>query len=299
MNQLAGKVAIVTGGASGIGAALAEELALRGCEVVIADRQLDLARTIEERIHNRGGKAISVELDVRDFRAFERLAKDTVARARRIDFLFNNAGIAIGGEVEFLDPEDFDDTFDVNLRGVAYGIQAVYPVMLKQRSGHIVNTASVAGLVAAPANSAYCATKHAVVGLTKTLRMEAKRHGVRASVLCPGAIRTPILTGGRFGRVKAQNVSEATILKQWERTKPMAPSVFAKKGLDALMKNEPIIVFPRWWKAFWYIDRISPSLSMFVWETLHKRIRRELEADGMTFVKRERTTNGHGEVRAS
>jgi NAD(P)-dependent dehydrogenase (short-subunit alcohol dehydrogenase family) len=100
MNQLQGKVAIVTGGASGIGSALAEELALRGCEVVLADRQLDLARKVEERIHDRGGKAVSVELDVRDFKEFERLAKDTATRTRRIDFLFNNAGIAIGGELE-------------------------------------------------------------------------------------------------------------------------------------------------------------------------------------------------------
>jgi short-subunit dehydrogenase len=187
----------------------------------------------------------------------------------------------------------------VNLRGVAYGIQAVYPIMVKQGSGHIVNTASVAGLVSAPANGAYCATKHAVVGLTKSLRMEAKRHGVRASVLCPGAIRTPILTGGRFGRVKMQGVTEANIMKQWERAYPMAPAEFAKKSLDQVMANKPIIVVPSWWKAFWYIDRISPSLSMFVWERLHARVRRELEADGATFVRKEKTTNGHGEARAS
>src|SRR5262249_14787122 len=113
----------------------------------------------------------------------------------------------------------------------------------------------------------------------------------------PGAIRTPILTGGRYGRVKAQGMTEANIMKQWQKTNPKDQCVFTKKALDAALKNEPIIDFPNWRKAFCYIDLISPSLSMVDWETVHERIRKELEADCVTFVRKEKTTNGHGEAR--
>jgi NAD(P)-dependent dehydrogenase (short-subunit alcohol dehydrogenase family) len=285
---LAGKVAIVTGGASGIGRALSEELAARGCEVVVADRQMDLAREVAAKIHDRGGSAIAVELDVRDLEAFERVARDTVARSRTVDFLFNNAGIGVGGEMASYDPEDWDDVIDVNLRGVAHGIQAVYPIMIGQRSGHIVNTASVAGLIAPPHNGSYTATKHAVVALTKSLRMEAVRHGVRASVLCPGVIRTPILTGGRFGRTKLEGATESLILKQWERARPMTPDVFARKAVDRVLANQAIVVVPGWYKAFWYLERLSPDLSMALWRRILDRTRAELEASGVTFQGRKK-----------
>jgi NAD(P)-dependent dehydrogenase (short-subunit alcohol dehydrogenase family) len=270
---------------------LSEELAARGCEVVLADRQIDLAREVEKSVREQGGKAVAVELDVRDLEAFERVARDTVARSGHIDFLFNNAGIAVGGEVDTYAPEDFDDVFDVNLRGVANGIQAVYPVMITQRSGQIVNTAAMAGLVAAPGMGSYTATKHAVVALSKALRMEAHRHGVRVSVLCPGAIRTPILTGGRFGRMKLEGAaSDASVLKQWERAHPMAPEVFAQRAIDRVLANDAIIVLPRWWKAVWYLDRISPTLSMGLWRRLNERMRAELESEGLTYTRRKKPT---------
>jgi len=281
--KLAGKVAIVTGASSGIGRALSEELALRGCEVVLADRQLDLAHEVARGILNLGGKATAVELDVRDLPGFERVAKETVNRSRRIDFFFNNAGIAVGGEMASYAREDFDDVFDVNLRGVAYGIQSVYPIMLAQRSGHIINTASVAGLVATAGAGSYTAAKHAVVGLSKALRIEAGRHGVRVSALCPGAIRTPILSGGRYGRIRIPGATKESVLKQWERTRPMAPDVFARKVIDRVIANDPIIVVPGWWKALWLLDRLSPTLSMMLARRMHDDLRKNLEKDGVRF----------------
>lgn len=271
------RVAIVTGGASGIGRAIAAELALRGAEVVIADRQIELAREIASEIAKNGGRASAHELDVRSAEAWAALAEETHERTGRIDYLFNNAGIGVGGEMRDYDLEDWDDVFDVNLRGVAYGIQAVYPRMIAQRSGHIVNTASVAGLVAAPEGS-YTATKHAVVGLSKALRIEARRHGVRVSVLCPGVIRTPILSGGKFGRIKMRGVSDAQILRLWEKMRPMAPAELARRTLRALERDEAIIVIPRWWKIFWLIERVSPEASIALWSGLLARMRRELGA---------------------
>lgn len=277
---LADRVAIITGGASGIGRALGEELAHRGCEVVLADRQHALAQEVAKGIVDRGGRATAVELDVRSMPSFQAVADEVKGRAGRIDYLFNNAGIGVGGEMETYAPEDWDDVIDVNLRGVAYGIQAVYPTMRAQRSGHIINTASVAGLVPSPSEGSYTATKHAVVAMSRALRVEAETHGVRVSVLCPGPIRTPILTGGVFGRLNAEGLSEEAILKMWEKLRPMPPEELARQTLDAVARNEAIIVVPRWWKAFWYLDRLSTRLSERLSRAMLKRMRADFEATG-------------------
>jgi len=274
----AGKVAIITGGASGIGAALSKELARRGAEVVVADRQIDLAESVAVAIRAGGGKATAAELDVRSFPSMTRVVTDTVTRSGAVDYFFNNAGIAVGGEMDSYKQSDWDDVIDVNLGGVTHGIQAVYPVMVRQRSGHIVNTASMAGLVCGAGEGSYAATKHAVVGLSKALRIEAKRHDVRVSVLCPGAIRTPILTGGKFGRLNFTGVSDEKILEMWAMLRPMDVDVFARKAARAVARNDAIIVLPRWWKAFWYIERLSPEISMKLWETLLVRMRSDLAA---------------------
>jgi NAD(P)-dependent dehydrogenase (short-subunit alcohol dehydrogenase family) len=272
---------MVTGGASGIGAALAKGLAGHGAEVVLADRQIALARTVVETIRASGGRAQACELDVRDAKAFAALASETQSRAGRVDLLFNNAGIGVGGEMHTYSARDWDDVFDVNLRGVAYGIQAVYPIMIRQGAGHIVNTASMAGLITSTCGGSYAATKHAVVGLSKALRVEARSHGVRVSALCPGAIATPILTGGKFGRMNATGLSDAKILEMWATFRPMDADVFAGKVLRAVATNEGIIVVPSWWKAFWYLERLSPDLSFKVWGALLDRMRAEMVAAGV------------------
>jgi NAD(P)-dependent dehydrogenase (short-subunit alcohol dehydrogenase family) len=280
-----GKVALVTGGASGIGRALGEELSQRGAEVVLADRQIELAEEAARGIRERGGAARAAELDVRSLPAWEALAAETRSRSGHIDYLFNNAGIGVGFEMANGDPEDWDDVIDVNLRGVAWGIQAVYPDMARRGSGHIVNTASIAGLLPSAGEGSYAATKHAVVGVTKALRVEGERYGVRASVLCPGAIRTPILTGGRYGRLKIGNVATDDIMRIWERMRPIPPDELSRKTLDAVQRNEAFIVIPGWWKAFWYLERLSPSLSLRLWTAVFERVRAELIAKGATFEK--------------
>lgn len=285
-SPFAGRVAIVTGGASGIGAALGSELARQGAVVVLADRQLELAEQVAARIHEGGGRAEAIAVDVRELASIERVVESTKSRHGRIDLCFNNAGIAVGGELDTYSQRDWDDVFDVNLRGVAYGIQAVYPVMIRQRSGHIVNTASMAGLVGAPAEGSYAAAKHAVVGVSKTLRLEAKRHGVRVSVLCPGAIRTPILTGGKFGRLNMHGLSDEKVLEMWSLMRPMPADEFARRALRAIARNEAIIVVPGWWKAFWYLERVSPELSASVWGRILERMRKQIADAGATPVTR-------------
>src|SRR5580704_12630057 len=131
-----GKVAIVTGGASGIGAALCRALGARGADVVVADRQTARAEGVAQHIRAAGGRATSAELDVRRHESMASVVADTERRAGRVDLFFNNAGIGVGGEMDTYAPRDWDDVFDVNLRGVAYGVQAVYPVMIRQGAGH-------------------------------------------------------------------------------------------------------------------------------------------------------------------
>lgn len=268
--------AIVTGGASGIGRALAEALAKQGCEVILVDLQIELAEKVASGIRSAGGKAEAVEIDVTDFPAVEQLVQETVRRTGRIDYLFNNAGIVIGGGVNLYSIEDWNQILDVNLRGVVNGIQAVYRVMMTQGFGHIVNTASMAGLMPGPGNVAYTTTKHAVVGLSKSLRIEAEPMGVRVSVICPGAVRTPILIGGgRYGKMLIDIPSEK-MERLWERVKPMPPNVFAQKVLKSVVKNKAIIIVPTWWKIFWWINRLSPSLGMWLSRRQLQQMQKEL-----------------------
>ena len=240
-----GSVTVITGGASGIGRALGQELAQRGAgEIVIADLQNNLAEEAAEVIRRAGSRATVVPLDVRDDDAVERMFADVQKKSGRIDYVFNNAGTGVMGETHLLEKRDWDLTIDINVGGVVNVIRAVYPRLVAQGFGHIVNTASMAGLVGSPFLSAYVATKHFVVGLSKSMRVEASAHGVRVSALCPGAVKTPLLTGGSIGR-SIYEMSEERKLAWWARFRPGDVNVFAKQTLDLVAKNESIIVLPK------------------------------------------------------
>ncbi len=273
-------VAIVTGGASGIGRALGEELAKRGCEVVLADLQFELAEEVASGIRDAGGRAEAQKLDVTDFSTVERLIQETAECTGRLDYMFNNAGIGIAGPVSLYTIEDWNQIIDVNLRGVVNGVQAAYQIMLNQRFGHIVNTAALVGLMPSTGICSYSATKHAVVCLSKILRAEAVTEGVRISVLCPGFIRTPILEGGgKYGKMlmELSLEQERDLRDLAEKFKPMSPNIFARKALDAIAKNKAIIIIPSWYRLVWWIERLSPSLTLFLLRKAHQAMRKRLE----------------------
>ena len=254
--------AIVTGAASGIVRGLVEELAKRGCEIVLADLQMESAEEIASAINASGGRATAAEVDVVSFSELEKLVTETVRRTGRLDYMFNNAGIAISGNVSHYSIEDWNQILEVNLHGVINGVQAAYQVMMNQGFGHIVNTASFAGLVPSPGNVAYASTKHAIVGLSNSLRAEAAMLGVRVTVLCPSFVRTAILEdGGKFGRslVDLSPDQKRRVLESYEEFKPMPPNVFAAKSLDLIAKNEAIVVLPSRWKIIWLFCRLFPS----------------------------------------
>jgi NAD(P)-dependent dehydrogenase (short-subunit alcohol dehydrogenase family) len=268
-----GAVVVISGGASGIGAALARALAGGGATVVLADRDLDGAARLAAELP----RAEAAALDVRDASAFDALLAGVMERHGRLDYLFNNAGTGVGGEVRSYDLDDWRYLVEVNLMGIIHGVQAAYRRMIEQGFGHIVNTASMAGWMASPFGTVYCATKHAVVGLSRSLRIEARDYGVRVGVLCPGVIRTAILVdAGRYGRAKIDLPAEKQ-LAMWERLRPMDADRFAAQALVHVARNRSIIVVPAWWRLVWWLNRLSPSLADWLGAFGYRSAKADLE----------------------
>jgi len=259
LRTFAGGVALVTGGASGIGAALGRELAQRGALVVLADRDGDDARAEAARITASGGRAQGVPLDVRDASAVAAVVADAAFRHGRIDYLFNNAGIAVGGEAKDLDLEDWRYAVEVNLMGVVHGVQAAWPRMLEQGFGHVINTASMAAFLPTPMAAAYAATKSAVFALSRALRLEGACRGIRVSVLCPGVVRTPILDGGRHGRLR-NFIPTRTLQALNERLHPMDVGTFARRALEDVARNRGVIIHPGFWRVLPLLNGLAPWL---------------------------------------
>lgn len=257
MNTFTNKTVFITGGGSGIGRALAILLASRGALVCVADINLAAARNVSEEC---GNSAIAVSVDVSDASALKASIESFTADHGRLDYIFNNAGIGIGGETDEIPISAWRHIVDINVFGVLNGVLAAYPIMVEQGFGHIINCASLAGLGPAPLLSPYALTKHAVVGLSTSLRIEAATRGVKVSVLCPAAVETPILDSQNPGQF---NIKWSPNLRRFLTALAGPPYPVDKCAQDALVaigKNKGIIVLP--WRArmAWRMGRISPAL---------------------------------------
>jgi NAD(P)-dependent dehydrogenase (short-subunit alcohol dehydrogenase family) len=189
-----GKVALVTGGGNGIGRAACVAFARHGAKVVVVDRDTAGAEATAGIVRQNGGDAIAVTADVTKSDDVKAYVKAAIDKYRRIDCFFNNAGIE--GKVAPLAEYDeavFDAVLGVNVKGVFLGLRHVLPQMIRQGSGAVVNTASIAGLVGSPGMSAYVASKHAVIGITKTTAGEVGRQGIRVNAVCPGPVDTRMI----------------------------------------------------------------------------------------------------------
>jgi NAD(P)-dependent dehydrogenase (short-subunit alcohol dehydrogenase family) len=247
-----GKHAIVTGAGSGIGAALCRALTAEGANVVCTD--IDAAAA-ERTASSLGARARSARLDVTDPAAVQAAVDDVVDRTGRLDLMFNNAGIVWGGDSELLTLDQWNAIIDVNIRGVVHGVAAAYPQMIKQGHGHIVNTASMAGLTAAGQITSYVMTKHAVVGLSMALRSEAAARGVGVLVVCPSAVETPILDKGAIGGFVGR---EYFLQGQGVKTAYDADRL-ARDTLKAVARNKAVLVKPRRAHAQWLLARLAPG----------------------------------------
>ncbi len=191
MQDLEGKVAVVTGAGSGIGEGIARAAHECGMAVVVADIDLPKAQKVADEL---GDNALAVQVDVSSLASVEALRDAAVERFGAVHLLCNNAGVWIGALMAEADLKDWQYLINVNLYGVIHGIKAFLPLMIEQGDGHIVNTASMGGLISGPPEGLYTTTKFAVVGLSESLVMEVAQYGVGVSVLCPGLVNTNLIT---------------------------------------------------------------------------------------------------------
>jgi NAD(P)-dependent dehydrogenase (short-subunit alcohol dehydrogenase family) len=257
--NLAGKIAVVTGGGSGIGRATALLLARHGARVHVADLNADSAGDVAQAIEAAGGSAAAHALDVSDPDAVEAFAAKVFATEGHVDILHNNAGIGHAGNIEATTVEDWQRVIGVNLLGVAYGVQAFIPRMLKQgRPASVVNTASQAGLVPAARMAPYCASKYAVVGLSEALNAELSKRGIHVSAICPGIIDTPIVSSGIMRGDMAESHDR---ISSFYAKHGASPDEVAQAVLKAIDKRKLIVGVPRRHVTLLnLLHRLSPRL---------------------------------------
>ena len=190
MGRIDGKNAIVTGSARGIGKSIALKLASEGANVVIVDVNMEAAEETSKEIQKMGRKSFALNVNVVNFSEVEAMISKTKETWGSVDILVNNAGVTKDNLILKMTPEDFDFVININLKGVFNGIKAVYPIMMKQRSGKIVNVASVIGLMGNAGQANYAASKGGVIALTKSTAKELGGRGVNVNAIAPGYIQT-------------------------------------------------------------------------------------------------------------
>lgn len=249
--MFAGKNVVITGAASGIGLGLARALAARGAHVTLADLNLAGATAAAEAIVQAGGKARAVQVDVADADAVEQL----VASVEPLDYVFNNAGYAILGEARDLPYAQWQKLVQVNLLGVIAGSLAAYRRMARQGHGHIVNTASLAGLAGSPLLNAYSTTKSAVVMFSRMLRAEGEALGVKVTAICPSFIKTGIFDGAHYAGVGKEEMMKRIPFP----VMPLEPAI--ANIVAGVERNDALIVFPFHARLIYLLLRWFPSIS--------------------------------------
>jgi short-subunit dehydrogenase len=251
------KKVLITGAGSGIGRATALLLAQYEAHLLLADiSKIALAETAE-LIKNKGADCDSYLVDVSDWDAMQAMSEKVHRQHQVVDILINNAGVGLGGSFQSTSVDDWHWVLGINLMGVVYGCKLFTPAMMERKQGHVVNLASLAGYYAAPDMSAYSASKHAVMGLSESLRAELAAFNIGVSAICPGVINTNIIKNGKM--TGATEKSQAKIDEFYQK-RNYGPEYVAEGIVNAIVGNKAIMpVSPESWVVY-AAKRLSPSL---------------------------------------
>lgn len=260
-NKIAGKSVVVTGAASGLGRALALVFARAGAArlAVIDVDEAGLGETTE-MLRALGTPVFDRRVDVSDWEQMEGFAADLLAEWDAVDILVNNAGVGVGGELKDVAIADFDWIVGINLMGEVYGTRLFLPKMVEKRSGHIVNIASLSGLVLLPFHLPYTTTKFGLTGFSEALWAETRRFGVGVTLVCPGAIKTSILQNTR---ITAQLGRQQKFVEKFQaqlEEKGMEPEEVAAKVLAAVERNRFLLLTGLESYVMYYLRRLAPGM---------------------------------------
>jgi short-subunit dehydrogenase len=272
MTMIPGAAVAVTGAASGIGRALAKELAARGADLALADRdEAGLAETAAEIGLAR--KVTTHRVDVSDPAQILSFAAAATAAHPMLNILINNAGVALLGQFTEIEQSQMEWLMNINFWGVVHATRAFLPHLARQREAHVVNLSSIFGIVAPPGQTAYCASKFAVRGFSESLRheLEADNSPVRVSVVHPGGVATNIARNARSGSAKVDNAQRAEAIDRFAKVATKSPAVAAARIIDGIERNKPRILIGSDARFLDLVQRLRPST---YWGPIAKQIDR-------------------------
>ena len=250
-NFFSHSVVVVTGGASGIGKEMVKQIVPSGAQVIVVGRTKKTGKAFVKELKKDGYDIEFEQVDMTDAKKVEAMFEGIISTYGRVDYMINNAGIFMGGEIRDTKLKHWYEVLDNNIHATINGTHFAYQCMIKQGYGHIVNVASTAGLIPVPAMGIYGASKYAIVGLTHELRNEAKAFGVKVSVVCPTIINTPLYDTAIYNNVDTQKALQS-------RGSQQTPEKAAKKIIGGVMKNKATIHTALRTHFIWTIYRIAP-----------------------------------------
>jgi len=269
MKRFSGKTAIVTGGGSGIGLALARQLADAGARVLVTDRVGERVDAAVAALRGRGAQAHGWCVDHADRQAVDAFAGQVLEEHGPVEILCLNAGVGHGARIEEIRVEDWEWVLGVNLWGAIYMLPHFVPPMVERKQGWILITASGLGIMPAPGMAPYTTSKYAMVGLAESMRTELHEHNITVSALCPGIINTNIVRDGRIDIRDETGARTQPKAVNFYATRGADPAVVARDGLRALAKDIGIMPTPFHSRPMYMLHRLSPGLyhglARYVW----------------------------------
>ena len=278
MTTIRGSAAAVTGAASGIGRALALELAARGCDVALADRDEAGLQTVAAEINRTHSQKVTAHrVDVSEPQQIADFAQAATSAHPGLNIVVNNAGVALLGQFNEIDQAQMDWLMNINFWGVVHATRAFLPHLARQREAHIVNLSSIFGIIAPPGQTAYAAAKFAVRGFSESLRHELAmaKSPVRLSVVHPGGVATNIVRNSRTGTGVTDNARRADSIDRFETMAINTPVTAAQRIITGIEKNEPRILIGGDAKFMDLLQRILPGT---YWSVLAKKLEKRMTA---------------------